>query len=767
METSLFRMKKILLLISFGIALLCQAQTSTKWSDLFSYNNVLTIREDGDRLIAATENGIFYYNPSTGEIKKLSKANGLHEVKISAFDYNSATKMGIVGYQNGSMDVITPEGIFLIVDIPLATGYNGSKRINHISINGDRAVISVGYGVSIFNIGKREFGDTAFFATGGTYLAANAAVLKDNTIYAATSSGIKSHEVDATFPVFSSWATPLGGTFKKVDANSTIAFATSTQVSYGTGPTYSNLSKTFTNIQDLRVTENQIIVTDQSQVYIYSTAGALQKTFDAGEIVNTALVYNNTLFTGTKFAGIYNEQKNSFRPDGPYNNRAYKLSLLNNEIWVASGNRNFDPVATAGNPNEDKIGYYHFDGTKWNYPTYFLNNTSVKFNILDVVPDPSNPTEIYFTNFYSNGFSPTDKGVYKMRNNEFVKRYSFNSDERAYWYKPVGLVFDSQNNLFCTVQSTCPAFNDPCPTSSFYLFNKSNDAFGVNPFTTFNIGGIQKPVTKDGVLYIPAPYTSDGGLMIYDYNNTASSTSDDRFKVLKKGNNLPIDGTTSVSIDNNDDVWIGNNEGLRILSNPKAAILEDNPQTDPIIIEENGLAEELFRDAKLLQIRTDSGNQKWISIDGGGVFYISSNGDKTIYKFTKSNSPLPNDSVTDIEIDSKTGKVYFVTLDGIVVYQGDVAEVTSNFGDVLVYPNPVVYAQYKGNVRIRGLAAKTNIRITDAAGNLVHSAVATGGYFEWNLANQRGVRVASGIYFVLMTNEDGTDTATAKIAVVN
>ena len=111
--------------------------------------------------------------------------------------------------------------------------------------------------------------------------------------------------------------------------------------------------------------------------------------------------------------------------------------------------------------------------------------------------------------------------------------------------------------------------------------------------------------------------------------------------------------------------------------------------------------------------------------------------------------------------------MYFVTIEGVVVYQGDVLDVTENFGEVLVYPNPVIYAQYKGNVRIRGLAAKTNLRITDAAGNLVHQAVARGGSYEWNLANHRGVRVASGIYFVLMTNEDGTDKATAKIAVVN
>lgn len=746
-------MKKILLIITIFTALVSQAQSS-KWSDLFSYNNVLAIREDNGRLIAATENGIFYYNPSSGEITKLSKANGLHEVKISAFDYNPATQTGIVGYQNGSMDVITPNGIFLIVDIPLGTGYNGSKRINHISINGDRAIISVGYGVSIFNVARREFGDTAFFATGGVYTAANSAVLKDNTIYVATNSGIRSHEINATFPVFTTWTTLVSGSFKKIDASSIVAFANSTQVRYGNGTTFSTLSRTFVNIQDLHVADNQIIVTDQSQVYVYSTGGAQQKNFNAGENINTALAYNNELFTGTQVSGIYNEQKNSLKPDGPYSNTSSKVSLLNGQIWVASGNKDADPGKN--------YGYYHYDGSKWVYPQYFLSNPS-GYNIIDVVPDPSNPSDVYFTNFtYA---SAVAQGVYKMRNNDFVKKYQFNTSQ--WYYKPVGLVFDENNNLFCTVQCTIPSLSGNCTVSSFYLFNKSSDNFGSAPFTTFGIGGTQKPVSKNGILYFAAPFSGDGGVMMYDYNNTANQTSDDKFKVLKTSNNLPINGTTSVAMDNNDDLWIGNNQGLRILSNPKSAILEDNPQTSEIIIEENGLAEELFRDAKILQIASDTGNQKWVSVDGGGVFYLSSNGDRTIYQFTKANSPLPNDSVTDIQIDNKTGKVYFATLDGIMVYQGDVAEVTSNFGNVLVYPNPVVYAQYKGNVRIRGLASKTNIRITDAAGNLVHSAVANGGYFEWNLANQRGVRVASGIYYVLMTNEDGTDTATAKIAVVN
>ncbi len=757
-------MKKILLIISIFITLVSQAQSS-KWSDLFSYNNVKVIREDGDRLIAATANGIFYYYPATGEIKKLSKANGLHEVKISAFDYNAATQTGIVGYENGSMDVITPNGIFLIVDIPLNSGYNGSKKINHISINGDKAIISVGYGVSIFNITKREFGDTAFFSTGTNYEAVNAAVLKDNTVYVATNLGLKKHELNSTFAIYSEWNLTSNiieaGIFNKVDAVNAIAYAKKTmtgtdtfyfQVKYGAGNSFSTINRQFVDVKDVRVTDNQIIITDKSQVYIYSTNGAQQKTFDAGENINTALIYNNNLFTGTLLSGIYNEQKNSLKPDGPFNNTSYKLSLLNGHIYVSTGAR------SEYNESIPKpLGYYHFDGNSWIYPDLFKNDTSIYYNVLDVVPNPSDPTEVFFVNYYTFPQYHSFKGIYKMSNDKFIKSYVINPSN-IYKDLPIGCIFDSNSNLICTA-----AMMDNAEGTGYYYLDRNSDQL-VQKNLNISNGG-QKPLAKDGVLYIPVPRIT--GLIMYDYNNTISSTADDKFKVLTVNNNLPEGGVISAALDKNDDLWIGGAIGLRVLSNPKSAILEDNPQADDIIIEENGLAEELFRDANILQITPDSGNQKWVSVAGGGVFYISPNGDNTIYHFTKANSPLPNDSVTDIQIDEKTGKVYFATIDGIMVYQGDVTEVTSNFGNVLVYPNPVVYAQYKGNVRIRGLASKTNIRITDAAGNLIHSAVANGGYFEWNLNNRRGVRVASGIYYVLMTNEDGTDTATAKIAVVN
>ena len=381
---------------------------------------------------------------------------------------------------------------------------------------------------------------------------------------------------------------------------------------------------------------------------------------------------------------------------------------------------------------------------------------------MDVMPNPANKDEVFFTNY---SFYKGEQGIYKMNKNSFVKAYAKN-DVNAFYRRPLSLHFDENNQLFCTVGFADANPSNPTSLSiGYYYYNASTDDFGL--ISVFNSTRVNTLTSKDGILWIPSPNVQGGALIGYKYNNTPSQTSDDVSLALKTSNGLPSDGVICATMDLNDDLWIGTYLGLRILPNASGAIGDQSAKVEPVVISQNGINEELFKDSKILEIEVDSGNQKWVSVDGGGVFYLSSSGENTIQHFTSVNSPLPSDIVTDIKVDSKTGKVYFATGDGVVVYQGDVLNVTSNFGNVKVYPNPVITSQFRGNVKITGLAEKTNIRITDAAGNVVHSAVARGGYYEWNLNNQRGARVASGIYFVLMTNEDATDKATAKIAVVN
>lgn len=752
-------MKK--LLISLGIlaslqTVSAQNISSKKWADLFSYNNVLAIKEDNGKIVAATENGVFYYTISTGEITKLSKANGLHEVKISAFDYNPQTKIGLIGYQNGSLDVITPQGVTYVVDIPIATGYNGSKRINHISITGDRAVVSVGYGVSIFDLKKKEFGDSAFFVTGGVYQASNEATIKDNKVFSVTNNGLKTHELNTTFPVFSTWATEFPGNFTHIDSESVVSFSSPTASYIYNNGVSTPLAQTFGSISDVVVNADNIVITDAARIYSFNTTGTFTGSVTVGETCNTATKVGSKIYAGTILSGLKSEDNTAYKPDGPYFNYAYKIRIFNeNQLLVSSGARVNDFNEGLNNPRNP--GFYYFTGSEWIYPSIFVGSSTI-FNVLDAIADPSNPSEVMFTNYNT----APGYGIYKMKYNsgskdfDFVKRYDLDATG-PFHRRPVGFTYDDQNNLFATI-----AYSGSTAALSFY--DKATDNFIIKEFGLLS-SAAQQPLFSNDLLWIPLPRSNN--FLVYDTKKT-SNFSDDTQYLLGENNGLPSGsaGSLSVAVDKSGDAWIGNYTGLRILPNA-ASEVKNNPTLEPIVIEQGNLAEELFRDSQVLQIEVDGGNQKWVSIDGGGVYYLSASGEQVIKRFTKENSPLPTNTVTDIKVDKKTGKVYFVTYDGIVTYQGDVADVTSNFGNVLVYPNPVVYSQFKGNVTIKGLAEKTNIRITDAAGNIVHSAISRNGYYEWNLNNQKGKRVASGIYFVLMTNEDASDKATAKIAVVN
>ena len=742
--------KIIFSLLALSAATLGSAQviSSKKWQDLFSYNNVLQIRSSEGKVLAATENGLFYYNPADGSTQKLSKANGLHDVNITAFDYNPETKTGLVGYQNGSLDLISPSGVLYIVDIPIAPGFNGNKRINHISITGSQAVISAEYGVSIFNLTKKEFGETAFFSTGGKYEAAREAVIRDNVVYAATATGIKTHQLNIGFPIYSSWQTAIQGDFYHLSNGSTIAASTKTTVYTGAG--FSPSPEGFTAIDDVVVTGNNVVVTDGTRIKVLTLSGAMVNSLTVDDRCNTATLLDGVLYGGTKTAGLKTADKKSYKPDGPYSNRSFKISLLENQIWVSSAVRD-----DYNQPISSGLGYYHYDGSKWNYPTYFLQ-TARDWNVFDVKPDPSNPSQVYFTNYT---FEPGSKGIYKMENNTFVKQYQA-SDSSPYNNRAEAISFDENNNLFVF----CGFFDNPTTSSAYYFYNRAADSFSTVPLP--NAGNSQNMVAKDGLLYAACPFFTNGGLIIKNYGTAPNAVSNAQ-DVVRKADGLPIDGVVSVAVDRDDDVWIGTHVGLRILSNAKEAASGAGPDLKPVVITQGGIPEEIFRDNTILQIAVDGGNNKWVSVDGGGVYYLSPDGTRTLLHFTKENSPLPTNTVTDIGVDTKTGKVYFVTHDGVVSYQSDVADVTDNFGNVVVYPNPVVTSQFGGKVTIKGLAMKTNIRITDAAGNLVHSAVARGGVYEWDLTRAGGQRVASGIYFVLLTNADGTDKTTAKIAVVN
>ena len=190
-----------------------------------------------------------------------------------------------------------------------------------------------------------------------------------------------------------------------------------------------------------------------------------------------------------------------------------------------------------------------------------------------------------------------------------------------------------------------------------------------------------------------------------------------------------------------------------------------NIDTQPIIILEDGVPQELLFELTITDIEVDGANNKWISTASSGVFYLSPNGQETLLQFNIENSPLPSNNVQDIAIDSFSGVVYFATVNGLVAFNGTSTAPRDNLEGVYAFPNPV-RPGFTGNVTIDGLTANANVKITDISGNLVFETTSEGGSVLWDTTAFGNYRVASGVYLVIITGEDALETKVSKIMVV-
>jgi len=226
---------------------------------------------------------------------------------------------------------------------------------------------------------------------------------------------------------------------------------------------------------------------------------------------------------------------------------------------------------------------------------------------------------------------------------------------------------------------------------------------------------------------------------------------------------------------------VGTPNGLRVLYNTANFFSNENVQVESIIILEDGVPKELLFQQFVSDIEVDGSNNKWIATIGSGIFYFSSDGQETIFHFTKDNSPLPSNNIIDVSIDDASGEVYIATSGGLVSYRSGSSETQENFENAFVYPNPVrpTFNIIEDKVKIKGLSENVNVKILDIEGNLVAEAESNtnnrysgynleidGGVAFWNGKNLYNNVVSSGVYLVMLYDLDSFETKVLKVMVV-
>lgn len=762
---NIFSLYFLLLSISFF------GQENQPWRSFFSYNDIVDVSQSANKVIGAASSALFEKNLGTNELKTITSIDGLKVETITAVMYSSVYNKTLVGNSTGLLNVINGDGsIISKIDIIQENTVTASKKkINHIYEYEGKAYIATDFGIVVFNLATLEFGDTYFLGPSGDEISVTQTAVLNGTIYAASlSSGVRSAQLsNPNLNDFSQWSQYLGATYIGV-----ASFANTLFVYDNVGILYRVQNDTpsgFANfpspIVDLREANGYLVATCANRVNVYNQQLVQATQINViplpeaqNAVFSCATVVGETLFVGTTDKGLYSAGFNSLSfenitPNGPQRSYIFSVKKAPSALWVVYG----DYTATY-NPYSPALDYYgisKFTGTGWtNIPNDELFNAAC---LADIVISPANENLVYASSFHN--------GLIKIENDVATAQYTYQPaiqngpeslvDSKDLSYRSTrlnSLAFDKTGNLWMTnarVEKSLKEFKTSGSWASFSV----KDIIAV---PTDNDYG-KMAIDKNGTKWLP---TTKNGVLAY---NDAT----DKKLVIGIGDNgnLPSITTKCVAIDHNNRLWIGTDKGLRVLPGVDRFTTQDELTTNPIIIVEDGLAQELMYEQALTDIVVDGANNKWLATGGAGAFLVSPDGQQTLFHFTKDNSPLPSNVISDIEIDNVTGEVFFATDKGMVSYRGTSTEASGDLNKVYVFPNPV-RPDFTGDVNISALTDNANVKITDIEGNLVYETTSEGGTVLWDTRAFGKYKVASGVYMIFISSEDGTQTKVKKVMII-
>jgi hypothetical protein len=325
-------------------------------------------------------------------------------------------------------------------------------------------------------------------------------------------------------------------------------------------------------------------------------------------------------------------------------------------------------------------------------------------------------------------------------------------------YRIAGLAFDRENNLWITNYGAAQPLVIKKAGSNFQKLSL--------PFIIPENALTQILIDDNNYKWMVA--AKSGGLICFDHGSSIESTGDDRWKKLTTGSgngNLPSADVTCIAKDKDGFIWVGTSNGIGVIQCPGELFTGSGCDALWPVVQQGNFAGYLFKGELIRSIAVDGAGRKWIATKKG-AWLISASGEEVVYQFTEENSPLLSNDVKRITIDDRTGEVYFATAKGICSFRSTATAGTEKNENVLVFPNPVPPG-YSGSIGIRGLVNNAILKITGLDGRLVYQARALGGQAVWDGRDYKGRKISTGVYLVLVSNDDHSEKLAAKIVFVN
>ena len=739
------------------------------WRAHSAYSIIDEVAVMKEKVFALSNHSLFAVDKQSEELSYYSRLTGLNGAVISTIGYNPALNLLLVCYENGQLDVINAKDeIENIPDLYLKQA-NFSKIVNNICMHENTAYLAMDFGILVLDMKKREIKDTYIIGKDASEVNIKDITILGDSIYAVSPQLLYSAALSDPLSDYAYWQTqslPNGQEATALSAHKQQLYIIRDAVLWSrNGGQWHKHSTTFA-AKDLCQTNQELFILpkDKDGVAIVGTDLSLQWQ-EMGIISDIQSDGNSLWFALDKYGLMRGSDRQTFLPDGPINNTAYRMRFFGDRLYIVPGGR----WATQ-NKTPAEIMFYENDS--WVNISHSQINEACNATILDlmnVAQDPKDKDHYFVTSFGS--------GLLEMYRDEVIKLYTPSNssltsavDKHPELYtRTDGAMFDNQGYLWVLNTSA---------TNNIHII----DANG-NTIAKYNLysDGVRVPLYTPGEIlvdhrnptwkWIPLCRYNTGLILLQD-NGTPTDPTDDKVTYHtewydQNGKLVLPESIFSLAQDRDNTMWVGTNKGLFLI--PATIDFTTSNRCERVIIGRNDgtkLGDYLLENEQINSIVVDGGNRKWIGTASSGVFLLSPNGEETIEHFTSENSPLPSNNVLSIAIQESTGEVFFGTGQGLVSYMSDAIEPATDFNEIYAYPNPV-HPNYKGLITVRGLMANTQVRIVDANGNLVTNIPSNGGEAIWDMTNAQGDRVATGIYTILCNTADGSGHGTTKILIMN
>jgi len=767
----------VLIFSGFASRVLGQSVPLQSWRDHLPYGRVIAVTSAGKTAYAATRHSVFSYHLDDSSVERISKVNKLSDTGISAMNFNSDQNTLVVGYENGNVDLIRNGAPFNLADIKRSS-ILADKRVNNITMVGKLAYLATGFGIVVIDLEKQEIKDTYIIGPAGAYKEVNHVEQDDSFIYAATNDGIMKAAVNdpflANFQVWTSMDNlPQTGApymfyyhfqnheFVLVDLSAELGTVYFRQAEpQGAWEVLHNNEETY--LWSMRKANNLMLVCAHNRARGYSESG--ETIFDnevyTGQSIwpfDIAQMADGTILLGDRDRGLITDGPQgvyAIKPSGPPFFNARRMDAWNDNIWVASGG-----VDQTWTNNFDKLGFYGLVAEEWAAieAGEGSNDLTSVNDIMNVAVDPLVNSRIAFGSWEEGVvlINGTERTIYNASNSTLK-----NSTAHSYVSCMVaGLNYDRNGNLWIANSYSDRQLHAMSPQGEFTSFSFQS-ALGSDKV----MGEVL--AAQNGYVWMVVPRSQ--GLFVLNPNGTITDPGDDDFRFLTEeegSGGLPSNDVYCVEEDLDGEIWVGTLEGITVFYSPDCIFSNEGCDAQQILIEQDGNTQILLATEVINVIKIDGANRKWIGTQGSGVYLLSEDGLNEIHHFTAQNSPLLSNIVTDIAINQANGEVFFATDAGIIAYQGTATNFVTDIEQIKVFPNPVT-PDFEGVISIDGLAYKTNVKITDAAGNLVYNMISEGGRAVWDGRRFDGEKVSSGVYLVFATNADGSAKNVGKIAII-